>query len=187
MMTVILSMTLMFCTKEGPRGPRGPAGADGINGNDGTNGADGKDGNANVIVYMFTDSVKIKWSGSEINFHYDTSTPNGFNIPDSILNDGVVLVYHRVIDLGGNYQMWYPTPGLGYNALYQTRLYLNQFTLQIRAYKPDGSSWSGTLPQLTAIKVVLIPASTIYNMRKAGDVVNFDDYAETMKYLGATD
>lgn len=170
MVVVFISVTMTNCTKEGPVGPKGPAGTNGLN------------GNANVTTYFFTDSTQILWSGSTVYLAYDSTS---FFIPDSIFNYGAILVYHKVKDVFGNYQMWYPVPGLGYNALYSTRLYINQLRIEIRAYDPDGSTWSGgTLPQLDAIKVILISPSTVYMMQQAGVVVNFDDYAATMDYFG---
>jgi hypothetical protein len=166
---VLLAMTMMFCEQE--EGPRGVPGADG------EDGADGKDGNANVITYLFTDSLDIAWGGSTINFNYDTS----FTIPDSIIEEGVILVYKKVKSFT---VMWYPVPGLGYNGLYVTRLFIRDDMIQIRAYDPDGSSWSGgTLPELSAIKIILIPSSTVINMKKSGANIDFKDYEATMDYF----
>jgi hypothetical protein len=165
---VISSLAMMYCTKEGPVGPKGPAGQN------------GQDGNANVTTYFFTDSAKIAWSGASITFNYDSTS---FFIPDTILNYGVVLVYHKVKGSGGNIQLWYPVPGLGYNAIYLTRLFIRHDYLQISAYNPDGSFWSGgTLPELTAVKIILIPATTVISMK--AHQVDINSYDATMEYFG---
>ncbi|HRZ42125.1 MAG TPA: hypothetical protein P5228_05420 [Bacteroidales bacterium] len=166
------AVALMFtqCAKEGPRGP---AGADGIDGQDGT------DGNANVITYFFTDSAKIAWNTNSIYFYYDAN----FSIPDSIMEYGVILVYTKVKNPTAS--MWYPVPGLGENANYVTRLFIRNDYLMIRGYNPDGSPWSGgALPELAAVKVILIPSTTILNMKKAGGLPDFRDYNTTVETLG---
>lgn len=164
MVVAFISVTMMFCTKEGPVGPRGPAGADGT------------DGNANVITYFFTDSATIAWSGSMIILNYDSI----FFVPDSIINYGMILVYTNY----ASSVLWYPVPGLGYNANYVTRLLIGSSNIRITAYDPDGSTWSGgaTLPQFDAIKVILVPATTVISM--TADKVDLNNHEATMEYLG---
>lgn len=182
---ICLVLAFTTCTEEGPRGPQGAKGADGADGADGQNGfdgQDGKDGNANVITYFITDSASIAWAGDYIRFTY---TPGAFEIPDSIIDFGLILVYTQVLGSSASQKLWYAVPGIGYNAMYTTRLFIRHDYLQITAYKPDGSYWTtGTLPRLHAVKIVLVPASTIINLRSSGIHTNFDDYNYTMDILG---
>lgn len=141
----LITMMFSFCTKEGPRGPRGPAGAD------------GSDGNANVITYLFTNPATINWSSGPIHsiyLYYDTS----FVVPDSIRNDGVILVYMQYENYG---TAWYQSPGLGPDGRILTRIWITDNFLRIYALDPDGSDWTGgsTAYNPSTIKVILISAS----------------------------
>jgi hypothetical protein len=161
MLVVLGSLTLVQCAKEGPRGRTG---------------ADGKDGNANVITYLFTDSAKIAWNFGQIDLIYDSV----FSIPDSIQMTGMVMVYTKI----HNQTLWYPVPGIGLDGLYNTRMFTQDFRLGIRALNLDGSSHNGVgLPQLSAIKVILVPASTLIQIRKSGYTGDFEDHDTVMELL----
>jgi hypothetical protein len=136
------------CTKEGPRGRTGN---------------DGKDGNANVVTYLITDSVKLTWDwNNKINLYYDTS----FTIPDSIRNEGVVLVYMRY-KIASSY--WYPAPGLAVDAYWMTRVSIGINSLIISLYDPDGTSWSGTTDiSVSDLRVILISPSALHNLARKG-------------------
>lgn len=161
-LTIIIAMALVQCEKEGPRGKTGPA---------------GKDGNANVTTYLITDSAKIAWkSNNEIQLYYDSV----FFIPDSILSGGMILVY-KLVELNN---MWYHVPGLGYGGLYNTRSWISSGGYFISAANPDGTYYSGTpLPQLVAVKIVLVPASTLIQIRKSGYEGDFSDHDEAIEIL----
>ncbi|HRZ41544.1 MAG TPA: hypothetical protein P5228_02455 [Bacteroidales bacterium] len=133
-------------------------GKDGVDGKDGI---DGKDGNANVVSYILSDSIKLLWQNNAIHLLYDST----FTIPDSIRNDGIVLVYLQYgVTYPGN---WYFSPGLGPLGLWQTRYSIGDNELTIHMLNPDGSAWSGGTPEaVTKIKVVLVPASKVYLLAK---------------------
>lgn len=164
MVVVLVSITMMFCTKEGPVGPRGPAGADGT------------DGNANVITYLITDSAMLAWSGTYIQLYYDST----FIIPDSIINEGVVMMYIKYASSTG---FWYPCPGHGPNGTFYTRFALGDLRIAINLLDADGTSWTGvTPPVVTAVRIILIPATTVISM--TADKVDINSYEATMDYLG---
>jgi hypothetical protein len=160
-LTIILGLLvgLMSCTKEGPAGPAGK---------------NGTDGNANVTTYLFTDSATISWTGEYINLHYDSI----FNLNDSTIRSSVILVYYQ----SQQFQTWYAVPGIGVSGVFQTRMTIANTMIQIQARDLDGSSWSGTsLPVLSAIKVCVIPSTTVIEMNAAG--IHQENYQETMRYL----
>jgi hypothetical protein len=68
--------------------------------------------------------------------------------------------------------------------------YQNKFVPQglvgfrVEYLNPDGSNWSGSaLTSFDAIKVILVPSSTVIQIRKSGYTGNFEDYRETMEML----
>jgi hypothetical protein len=155
------SLTFLHCAKEGPRGRTG---------------ADGKDGNANVITYLFTDSAKIAWQGSYIDLFFDSV----FTIPDTIQMTGMVLVYTKI----DGQTLWYPVPGIGLDGTYTTRMFIQDFRLGIRGLDPDGSNYTGSgLPKFSAIKVVLVPSTTLIQIRKSGYIGDFEDHDKVMEML----
>ncbi len=165
MVVALISMTMMFCTKEGPVGPRGPAGSDGT------------DGNANVITYLITDSATIAWNNSNsIYLYYDSL----FAVPDSIRNEGVILIYMQYVNTG---TAWYFVPGLGPDGFFNTRIWIQENFIRIYALDPDGTIFSGTsLYTPFCIRVVLIPSTTVISM--TADKVDINSYEATMEYLG---
>lgn len=161
-LTILIALAFVQCVKEGPKGKTGAA---------------GKDGNANVITYLFTDSAKIAWNWTEIQLPYDSV----FSIPDTILNGGMILCYTLV---KANL-MWYPVPGLGYGGYYDARVFFNSTAYYIAASDPDGTIYSGSsLPEMEAVKLVLVPASTLVQIRDSGYIGNFRDHDEAMEILG---
>ena len=160
-LTIVLGLLvgLMSCTKEGPAGPAGK---------------NGTDGNANVTTYLFTDSATISWTltSNIISLEYDSI----FNLTDSLLEESIILVYANI----NSY--WNFIPGLGYGALYSTRLFFDNSAITIQLRDPDGTTWTGTnKPEFSAIKVCVIPSTTVIEMNAAG--IHQENYEECMRYL----
>ena len=156
-----LFAALVSC-KKAEKGATGPAGANGTN---------GTNGNANVKAFYFgKDSIET------------THTNFSFTLPSSVtsnmLDSSAVLVYHQ------SSGFWYASPGLGWSALYQTRVYSYNPTknIYISVLNPDGTSYSGSKVIITKFKVVVIPSSDYKGSRIKP--VDFNDYNATMKYYG---
>lgn len=172
---VLFAITLTQCTKEGPRGPQGPAGADGV---DGTDGTDGVDGNANVKTFLFTNPATIEWDASNSIYLYYGSV---FSIPDSIRDEGVILIYMQYSTTG---TAWYFVPGLQVNGEFNTRIWITETFLRIYALEPDGSPWTtGTLHAPKTIKVVLIPGTDATIINRKGNALDVTDYYAVKEYF----
>jgi hypothetical protein len=162
---VSVTMLLASCAKDGVQGPVGPAGSNGTN---------GTNGNANVMEYFFrNDSVSATHD-------FARRLPIRFSSIDS----AVVLFYYY--DPSGS--AWYPSPGLGAYAAYQTRFFTAMATsgndstdLILRVYDPTGGSYAGTVT-ISKAKLILIPASSILPGKKAP--VDYNNYSATMRYFG---
>jgi hypothetical protein len=165
-LNIVLVMAMLVlmaaaCTKEGEQGPAGPAG---------TNGTNGTNGNADVRVFLFNridtvTSVKTKWTYSL------TGITQGY------IDSSLVLVYYK----DAVNELWYPSPGLGPDNVYQTKWFnFPDRAIECRVADPDGSSYSGGDRNITAGKVVVAKGSTFG--KKAP--VDFNDYKATMRYFG---
>jgi hypothetical protein len=161
----VIAFACLQCTKEGPAGPKGATGLTGA------------DGNANVITYLITDSTLLAWDfNNVIALQYDST----FNIPDSIKNEGVVLVYLK-FEMASNY--WYPCPGLGVDGYFQTRLAIGNTSIRIQIFNADGSFYTGTPPEVSAVRIIQIPASTVIAMGKNSQCPEFQDYKAVMRFF----
>ncbi len=157
---------LVSC-KKAEKGDMGPAGANGTNGINGTN------GNANVKLFYFgKDSITT----SRTSFYF--SLPSS-SVTSNMMDSSAILVYHLVSN-----NAWYTSPGLGYSAYYESRLYTYSLSRSIymEVYNPDGSTYTGSQVNILKFKVVLIPSSDYKGSRKK--TVDFTDYEATMKYYG---
>lgn len=154
-----LCATLISCKKttKGDMGPAGPAGTNGTN------------GNANVKAYYFgKDSIMA--TRNNLYFFLPSS------VTANMIDSSIVLVYHKTNGL------WYSSPGFGYGADYQIRIYTDSNVgVNFVALNPDGTPYSGAKYILTQIKVILVPSSDYSGFRKK--FVNFNDYYATMKYF----
>lgn len=167
LMTIGLLLGGLFlvqsCSKEeGPVGPQGPQGATGATGAAGQNGVSG------AVAFTFTNQ--------------NNGATGTLTIDSSVLNASAILVYYQ--DAYNSSPIWYQAPGIGANAAYQTRYYINvgptlsTFTLSL--YDVDGSTYSGAAVTLSEVKVVLIP-HTLFGKKAP---VDYSDYRATMRYYG---
>lgn len=177
---VLLILTLFACEKEGPAGPAGPQGEQGAKGDKGDPGAagpKGAPGNANVLLYEFGE-------------HTFTGTLDlEFNISKGRIDSSLVLVYYN--PQPEVLSAWYPIPGLGSSADYQTRYILYQinaapstYRLRIRLMDPDNASATYTTAvTFRKVKLIIAPASTIISARFKEQEVDLADYRETSRFF----
>lgn len=153
---LVLSALLFSCSGEdGATGPAGPPGADGT---------DGADGNANVIV-----------------FHFGSRTSTGsiyypFTIAQAVMEQSLVLAYYNPEAIGDT-TTYYPVPGLGPWANYQTRCYTyktgdTQYTYQFSLMNPNGVGSYTTSTVISRFRIIVCPASVIYSRGS----INLTDY-----------
>lgn len=154
-----LFAALVSC-KKAEKGDAGPAGASGTN---------GTNGNANVKAFYFgKDSIES--THTVLNFSLPTS------VTSNMMDSSAVLVYYSTSGL------WFPAPGFGLNAAYQTRIYFSGNLVILKALDPDGTTYSGTKYIFDKSKVIVIPSSDYKGSRKKP--VDFNNYEATMKYYG---
>jgi hypothetical protein len=143
--------------EDGATGPTGPAGSNGTN------------GNSNVKAYYFgKDSI------TSLNPNITLNLPSP--VTSNMIDSSAVLVYHSASGL------WFPSPGVGLNSTYQTRIYTQNTTLYVKSLDPDGTAYSGGKVIFDKLKVIVIPASDFSGFRKKP--VDFTDYKATMQYYG---
>jgi hypothetical protein len=154
----VLSITMLLasCAKDGAQGPIGPAGTNGTN------------GNANVKVFFFgPDSLSPT--------HY---FEGHLHLKASAVDSGLVLAYYQQ----GN-GFWYPSPGLGFSGLYQTRFYtsgrVDSVLFLMHIMNPDGTAPT-YYESLTKVKVIVAPGS-VFGKK---DPVDYSNYSATMRYFG---
>ena len=151
--------TLISC-KKGDKGDTGPAG---LNGSNGTN------GNTDVKAFYFgKDSIDV--SRTVLNFYLPSS------VTSNMMDSSAVLVYYNT------YGLWFPAPGLGFNATYQTRIYFSGNSIILKVLDPDGTAFSGIKNVFNKSKVIIIPSSDYKGSRKK--LVDFNNYEATMRYYG---
>lgn len=159
----LLSVSVIAC-KKGDTGSAGPAGPAGPTGTQGAN------GNANITMYQFGSQTFT----SLLNLTLQ-------NISKERIDSSLILAYYNPSTEAAT--SWYPIPGSGSGALYETRYFVSQltaspssYTFGIRLLKADGTLYT-TQVTFTKIKVIVAPASTIINGR-----VNLSDYQAVMNY-----
>jgi hypothetical protein len=151
-----LSAFMFSCSgKDGATGPAGPA---------------GKDGNANVIVFDFPSQTTATGT-----VYYD------FPATEALVDSSVVLAYFQSPLVSNS---WYPVPGVGPNASFQTRSYwypLNAATqryyLKLVTMAGDAYTTSTTISRM---RIYLVPASTLVTITSRGllDVSDFNAVRE---------
>ncbi len=154
---LVLAAFMFSCSGEdGAIGPAGPAGAD---------------GNANVVSYQFASQTTT--TGTII---YEFAATQGF--VDSCL----ILGYFKTT---AGSVTWYPIPGVGPNALYETRSYCQQANATTQRYYVKLVDMSGAAymasTTFAVMKLFLVPPSSITIMTSRG--VNLFDYNAVKNYL----
>jgi hypothetical protein len=157
---ICLSFLLVKCGKDGAVGPagnpgdKGATGAQGPGGPTGPAGPQGSKGNANVLMYTF---------GSQT---FTGACNYTINISKGKIDSSLVLVYYNPEPEAES--AWYPVPGLGSGAMYETRFFIYQtsvtpsiYTVNVRLVKLDGSGFYPTPVTFRKLRVIIASASTI--------------------------
>ena len=148
----------------------------------GEDGAQGPTGNANVTVYNYPTQTTA--SGS-LNYTLTISKEK--------LDSSLLLVYYNPSTEAAS--AWYPVPGLGASATYQTRYFIYQtattpnseYTLSVRLTQPaSGSPYAGPVT-FTKLKVVIAPASQVLTGGRMAAPYDVNDYYSVKNYFGLED
>ncbi len=146
-------------------------------GEDGATGPAGANGNANVMV-----------------FHYGSRTSAGslyytFAVDQEVMEQSLVLGYYNPEAIGDT-TTYYPVPGLGPYANYQTRCYTyisghdpDQYTYQLLLMNPNGVGSYTTSTVISRLRLIVCPASVI-NSRGSIDLT---DYNAVREYLNVNE
>ena len=176
------AVSLGACSgSDGAEGPMGPAGQDGATGPAGPTGPmgpagpAGPAGNANVTQYAF---------GSRT---FTTST--NYFVPDltrAVMDSSMVLVYYNPSNEVET--AWYPVPGLGSTAAYETRYLTYQmgsgYTFNIRLHVPGSTTAYTTAVTWRRLRIFVIPASSIVTLSTAHPDLDMLDYDAVANALG---
>jgi hypothetical protein len=177
-LSVVLVIGIVSCSKDGPAGPAGatgPAGPQGPAGAQGTAGQNGQPGTANVIYSDWIDTTT--WvadtvhNGATIDtlgFFADIDVPK---LDTSILNHGEIKVYFN-ISTDPAFPIVFPVP-------------FNNGSLFIDPVFAPNTIELSSNGDLTGFpfRYILIPGGT--HARKAK--INWDNYNEVKAYLGLKD
>lgn len=175
----LLAFAIVFiavsCTKEGPEGPAGatgtqgptgaggpagPTGPIGPNGPTGPTGPTGPAGTANVIYSPWSLVSAANWSAPINEFGkivriYSLTAPG---VTSSIINTGVVIVYHR----NGGLPNPSPLPFTTYNVTQPVNQYLGfdltAGTIRVKFYNIDNNLDPGTTVS-SEFRYIIIPGS----------------------------
>ncbi|RPD41600.1 hypothetical protein [Chitinophaga barathri] len=179
---LLFTVTLFACKKEGPAGPAGAAGQQGVPGPQGPGGTQGKTGSANVTVYTFPSRTFVAWSDFEIH-----------NISKGRVDSSLILGYFNTGSDAA--PSWYPIPGPGPVAAYETRYATyfggavpNQYLVfSVRVSKPnDLATQYPSAVTFYKTKVFIIPAATVIPGGKKA-LPDLNNYYEVKEYYGIED
>jgi hypothetical protein len=159
---LLLSAFLFSCS--GEDGATGPAGKNGA------------DGNANVLSYTY--GSRTTTSGT-ITYAFPAS--------QGLVDSCLVLAYFQMT---GYSNLWYPIPGVGPDALFQTRSYCqpaNATTqnLYVKLVTMAGATYT-TSTTFSAMKIFLVPPSLIVPATSRGQL-NLSDYNAVREYLNLSE
>lgn len=166
-----LSLIVLISCKKGSVGPEGPVGLAG---------PAGVMGNANIRQYSFP-LRKITTGTFD-----DTLT----NISKGFIDSSLVLTYFSVSSV------WYPVPGLGVSAKYNTQYILFQdnpspsrYIMRFFIYQANSTSLYTSPITWDKVKVIVAPASKLTVMRKlvSGKLTlatpDFSRYVDVCKFF----
>ncbi len=169
--TLLLSLTIsQFGCKSTP-GEVGPAGATGATGATGPAGPQGPTGTANVTQISFGSRTH---SGIELSY-----TLTG--ITSDMISKSSVFAYIK-----SSQGYWYPIPGLFAGGTNEYRMYMMPGTTDSKMQVTRVGSSSST-DTFAATRVLIIPAATLVNGRKAAPDVDFTNYLAVKQYYHLAD
>lgn len=106
------------------------------------------------------------------------------------VDSSLVLVYYTPSNESPT--SWYPCPGLGSGAVYESRYLLYQsnaspekWTVSLRLMKPDGSGAYTSSTTFTRTRIIFAPASSIQAGR--GTPLDLNDYNAVKNYYNLPD
>ena len=156
----MLLLLVSACSKKGDPGPKGD---------------NGKDGNADAMVFNF---------GAQT---FTSALNLTINVSQGKMDSSMILVYYNPeTELA---TAWYPVPGMGSGALYDTRFLTyqsatspSQYTVAIRLMTPAGLVYP-TQVKFRKVRVFVVPANKVVNARQAPPA-DYSDYAAVLRYYG---
>lgn len=181
-----LAISFSSCSKEGPQGPQGEQGLQGAQGSAGVKGDKGEPGTANVIysewmdVAFAADTVHDGAIIDTIGFYATIEAPK---LDLNILNTGLIKVFFNAANADDPFI--FPLP---YFSPYLNLTLEPNFSIgSIDIYSNlDVSSFIGTdNKHFQQFRYVLVPGGVA--ARKAGPVVDWNNYNAVKKYLSLND
>ncbi|RYF91319.1 MAG: hypothetical protein EOO03_01640 [Chitinophagaceae bacterium] len=148
----------------------------------GGDGAQGPMGNADVTVYNYPTQTT---SSGSLNYTLTISKEK--------LDSSLVLVYYNPSTETSS--AWYPVPGIGPTANYETRYFIyqtattpnSQYTLAVRLTQPANALvYTGTTT-FTKLKIVIAPASQVLAGGRMAAPYDVNDYYSVKNYFGLED
>ena len=147
----------------------------------GDTGPAGADGNADVNAFTFgpvtfTGTTNLKLTG----------------LTQGRIDSSLILVYYNPVPEAAT--SWYPAPGLGSGANYETRYFIYQtgtnpveYTLSLRLMNTGTAISYPTQVTFTKIKVFIVPASKITPGGRTGNTkqpVDLNNYYDVCRFYG---
>ncbi len=150
-------------------------------GDDGAEGPEGPMGNANVQLFTIDNPT---WSANSIYF-------NNAAITQEVLDKSAILTYMVFNEYP---EITYHVPGLGFDNLFQIRVFSQLGVIRLAIRDSDGTPFSGTLPSVLKVKVIIIESGTTGKMsvssvekelKNAG--IDIKDYEAVKQYYNIKD
>lgn len=166
---IVAASSMFVAACKGPAGDPGPAGAAGTAGATGATGAKGDVGSANVTQVSY-------------NTPFAPTASRVLTLPASIdkatIDKSLVVVY---IQNAGNTALWYQIPGLVLTDDFRYFVGTSATTQNITIIRASGTA----ITSISAVRVLIIPAATVVNGRKAA--VDYSDYEAVKAYYHLAD